>query len=137
MYAFETAYYTCVLLTFKHICIFSSLQTLLESVLLPTNHPFLSHITFNIVRWLKQLQLGNKFVRSGRTPSQRYSGFSSHRINLSPFTKDFRGEEQNNESKDLFFKPYQVGCINLKIHINHRTLKTRCRLVGPSTTSVL
>ncbi|EDL86642.1 rCG58294, partial [Rattus norvegicus] len=23
-----------------------------------------------------------------------YSGFSSDRINLSPFTKDFRGEEQ-------------------------------------------
>ena len=28
------------------------------------------------------------------------SGFSSPRINLSPFTKDFRGEEQYNESID-------------------------------------
>ena len=27
------------------------------------------------------------------------------RINLSPFTKDFRGEEQYNESIDLFLKP--------------------------------
>lgn len=24
-----------------------------------------------------------------------YSGFSSHRINLSPFTKDYRGEEHS------------------------------------------
>ena len=32
------------------------------------------------------------------------SGFSSNpRINLSPFTKDFRGEEHYNESIDLFF----------------------------------
>jgi len=31
------------------------------------------------------------------------SGFSSNpRINLSPFTKDFRGEEHYNESIDLF-----------------------------------
>ena len=102
MYAFEVAYWTCVLLTSKQICIFLSLHTLLESVFLPKSHPFLSHITFNIVRWLKQLQLGNKFVRSDRTPSQRYSGFSSHRINLSPFTKDFRGEEQYNESIIIF-----------------------------------
>ena len=38
-----------------------------------------------------------------------YSGFSSERINLSPFTKDFRGEEQLNESvEDLFqaARPY-------------------------------
>jgi len=28
------------------------------------------------------------------------------RINLSPFTKDFRGEGQYNESIDLFFSPY-------------------------------
>ena len=110
---FELHTGTCVLLTNKHICIFSSFQTLLESVLLPTNCPFLSHIPFNIVRGLKQLELGNQFARSGRAQAYRYSGFSSHRINLSPFTKDFRGEEQNNESKDLFFKPYQVGCINL------------------------
>ena len=27
------------------------------------------------------------------------------RTNLSPFTKDFRGEEQCNESKDRFFMP--------------------------------
>ena len=30
----------------------------------------------------------------------QYSGFSSLRINLSPFTKDFRGEEHYNESID-------------------------------------
>ena len=72
---------------------------------------FLSHIPFNIVRWLKQLQLGHQFARSGRTQAYRYSGFSSHRINLSPFTKDFRGEEQRDESIDLFFGPYPVGCI--------------------------
>ena len=34
----------------------------------------------------------------------RYSGFSSvSRMNLSPFTKDFRGPERNNESYWLFF----------------------------------
>ena len=33
----------------------------------------------------------------------RYSGFPSDRINLSPFTKDFRGGEQHNESIDEFF----------------------------------
>lgn len=27
-----------------------------------------------------------------------------HRVNLSPFTKDFRGEEQYNESIDQFFE---------------------------------
>ena len=32
----------------------------------------------------------------------QHSGFSSPRINLSPFTKDFRGEEHYNESIDLF-----------------------------------
>ena len=30
----------------------------------------------------------------GRERKPLYSGFSSDRINLSPFTKDFRGEEQ-------------------------------------------
>jgi len=34
--------------------------------------------------------------------SQVNSGFSSPRINLSPFTKDFRGEEQYNESIIIF-----------------------------------
>ena len=33
----------------------------------------------------------------------RHSGFSAIRINLSPFTKDFRAEEHNDESIDLFF----------------------------------
>ena len=32
-----------------------------------------------------------------------HSGFPSSRINLSPFTKDFRGGEQLNESVDQFF----------------------------------
>ena len=36
-----------------------------------------------------------------------HSGFSSQRINLSPFTKDFRGEEQYNESNDYFSSPTQ------------------------------
>ena len=35
----------------------------------------------------------------------RISGFSSQRINLSPFTKDFRGEEQINESNLYFSCP--------------------------------
>ena len=36
-----------------------------------------------------------------------YSGFSSNpRINLSPFTKDFRGEEQYNESIDEFLQSH-------------------------------
>ena len=39
-------------------------------------------------------------------PITSYSGFSSYqRENLSPFTKDFRGEEQINESIDYFFRP--------------------------------
>jgi len=43
---------------------------------------------------------------------QHFTLVSLHkRINLSPFTKDFRGEEHYNESIDLFFKPYTVGYI--------------------------
>ena len=38
-------------------------------------------------------------------PPGRISGFSSQRINLSPFTKDFRGEEQINESNLYFSCP--------------------------------
>ena len=38
-----------------------------------------------------------------------HSGFPSHRINLSPFTKDFRGGEQSNESLRRFFKPVSGG----------------------------
>jgi len=34
----------------------------------------------------------------GRENFRLYSGFSSDRINLSPFTKDFRGEEQTRVS---------------------------------------
>ena len=40
------------------------------------------------------------------------SGFSSQRIHLSPITKDFRGEEQNNESKDYFSCLTVVGLAN-------------------------
>ena len=41
------------------------------------------------------------------------SGFSSNpRINLSPFTKDFRGEEHYNESIDLFLTPSLLRVIN-------------------------
>jgi hypothetical protein len=38
-------------------------------------------------------------------PLTNYSGFPSIRINLSPFTKDFRGGEHSNESKDNFLYP--------------------------------
>ena len=34
------------------------------------------------------------FVHKAIGPYRRHSGFPSVRINLSPFTKDFRGEEQ-------------------------------------------
>ena len=37
------------------------------------------------------------------------SGFPSTRINLSPFTKDFRGGEQLNESVDQFFVALPCG----------------------------
>ena len=37
------------------------------------------------------------------------SGFPSTRINLSPFTKDFRGGEQLNESIDQFFVALPEG----------------------------
>ena len=48
----------------------------------------------NAPAWYIQPTDGGAFV---------HSGFSSERINLSPFTKDFRGEEQLNESiEDLF-----------------------------------
>ena len=30
------------------------------------------------------------------------------RINLSPFTKDFRGQEDLNESIDLFLRPHSI-----------------------------
>ena len=38
-----------------------------------------------------------------------HSGFPSSRINLSPFTKDFRGGEQLNESVDQFFVALPYG----------------------------
>ena len=38
-----------------------------------------------------------------------HSGFPSTRINLSPFTKDFRGGEQLNESIDQFFLALPFG----------------------------
>ena len=37
------------------------------------------------------------------------SGFPSKRINLSPFTKDFRGGEQLNESFVISYRPTLVG----------------------------
>ena len=37
------------------------------------------------------------------------SGFPSTRINLSPFTKDFRGGEQLNDSVDQFFVAMPCG----------------------------
>ena len=39
-------------------------------------------------------------IKASSEPLVRHSGFSSPRINLSPFTKDFRGEEHYNESID-------------------------------------
>ena len=39
-----------------------------------------------------------------------YSGFPSERINLSPFTKDFRGGEQHNECQSIFLSSaYAAG----------------------------
>ena len=74
-------------------------------------------------------------------PEFRYSGFSSHRINLSPFTKDFRGEEQNNESKRPFFKPYQVGwnILNPSKHATGHTLSrlTRSSIVFETIETIL
>ena len=44
------------------------------------------------------------YIPKGHTAGN--SGFSSiPRTNLSPFTKDFRGEEPSNESIDHFLKP--------------------------------
>ena len=41
------------------------------------------------------------------------------RINLSPFTKDFRGEEHFNESIDLFFKPLaSAGAMNEDVDLS-------------------
>ena len=41
------------------------------------------------------------------SPTALYSGFSSvSRMNLSPFTKDFRGPERNNESLTTFSRPW-------------------------------
>ena len=37
------------------------------------------------------------------------SGFPSTRTNLSPFTKDFRGGEHQNESVDQFFVALPCG----------------------------
>ena len=37
------------------------------------------------------------------------SGFPSSRINLSPFTKDFRGGKQSNESVNQFFVALPYG----------------------------
>ena len=42
-------------------------------------------------------------------PNQFNSGFPSKRINLSPFTKDFRGGEQLNESFVISYRPTLVG----------------------------
>ena len=53
------------------------------------------------------------------------SGFPSKRINLSPFTKDFRGGEQLNESFVISYRPTLVGHTIqfifgfMKIYINH------------------
>lgn len=37
-----------------------------------------------------------------------------HRVNLSPFTKDYRGEEQFNELDSIFGTPSDGGVINKK-----------------------
>ena len=42
-----------------------------------------------------------------------HSGFPSSRTNLSPFTKDFRGGEQSNESVTQFLLPcLEAGPLN-------------------------
>ena len=40
--------------------------------------------------------------------------FLQTRINLSPFTKDFRGGEQLNESIDQFFVALPLGGVSIK-----------------------
>lgn len=37
-----------------------------------------------------------------------------HRVNLSPFTKDYRGEEQSNELDSIFGTPSNGGVIKLR-----------------------
>ena len=53
---------------------------------------------FSKLFFKKSLVIHNSDYNVGDTNS----GFSSPRINLSPFTKDFRGEEQYNESISIF-----------------------------------
>ena len=50
-------------------------------------------------------------ITSERLPAKTKanSGFPSKRINLSPFTKDFRGGEQLNESFVISYRPTFVG----------------------------
>ena len=49
-----------------------------------------------------------------------HSGFPSSRINLSPFTKDFRGGEQLNESVDQFF-------CRLALRRGHPKKRNKCK----------
>ena len=54
------------------------------------------------------------------------SGFTSKRINLSPFTKDFRGVEQLNESVVISYRPTYVGHTNVHYIRSHPKLGNQC-----------
>ena len=68
--------------------------------------------------------------------SDSSSGFSSKkRVNLSPFTKDFRGEEQHNECLTNFLQPSQEGGLqtNVKIvNVSDQSNATYHRMTGPA-----
>ena len=56
--------------------------------------------------------------KCGRKLVESSSGFSSKkRVNLSPFTKDFRGEEQHNECLTNFLQPSQEGVLQTNVKV--------------------
>jgi len=61
-------------------------------------------------------------VRAGAVRKLVHSCFSSDRINLSPFTKDFRGEEHN-EYNLIFDAPLNGGAL-YTVKIIERNVKT-------------
>ena len=66
--------------------------------------------------------------------SDSSSGFSSKkRVNLSPFTKDFRGEEQHNECLTNFLQSRNSLQTNVKIvNVSDQSNATYHRMTGPA-----
>ena len=67
-----------------------------------------------------------------------HSGFSAIRINLSPFTKDFRAEEHIDESITIFLWPAELQALQFQWKDRHekkpqRFPSIRGGLVGPRT----